>query len=147
MAPEPDEPAPEDRDVKAGKERSRREQSAMDRALDTGCGAARAAAGAVDAAESSAVEATSNASEAVAVDREIAGDRAVAAAAGARAHAAGSCRTATAMAVVHAERFAIGKTRLFLRAEVLFYSDIIMCARMSVYVSRKIIKRSTPNGI
>ena len=57
------------------------------------------AAAAVDAAEGSAVEATSNASEAVAADREDAGDRAVAAAAGARAHAAGSCRTATATAV------------------------------------------------
>ena len=97
-APPTPEPTPE-LDVKAGKERSRREQSEMDRALEAGRGAARAAAGAVDAAEGSAVEATSNASEAVAADREEAGDRAVAAAAGARAHAAGSCRTATATAV------------------------------------------------
>ncbi len=99
MAPEPDEPAPEDPDVKAGKERSRREQSEMDRALEAGRCATAAAAAAVDAAESSAVEATSNASEAVAADREAAGDRAVAAAAGARSHAAGSWRTATATAV------------------------------------------------
>ena len=61
----------EDPDVRAGQARARRERGALDRAL-----------------------ATSNASEAVAADRVAAADRAVDAAFGARAHAAGSCRLA-----------------------------------------------------
>ena len=84
-------------DVKAGKERSRREQSEMDRALEAARARGRGR-GAVDAAEGSAVEATSTRGGRCGGPRG-GRDRAVAAAAGARSHAAGSCRTATATAV------------------------------------------------
>ena len=62
----------EDPDVRAGQARARRERGAMDRALAAARAAAHACTEAVDAAEGSAVEATSNASEAVAADREAA---------------------------------------------------------------------------